>query len=125
MTDFKKDYQSVNPKPAFYSVLIPRIKEIALGYGYTIAIHGSMLRDLDLLAVAWNKDSSTDYESMMDDIQKAIGGTMFINELAHLGKENKPHGRISYCLNFIGDWYVDISVIPPFDSLNAKTNVAE
>ena len=40
-------------KPSFYAFIYEQIKEIAKDYGYNLVLHGSMNRDLDLIAIPW------------------------------------------------------------------------
>ncbi len=110
MKEDTKTYSHLNPKPSFYACLYPELKQIALEHGYALAIHGSLARDLDLIAVAWNQEVK-DHVDMIDEMLKAIGGTMFKSRQPYLNE--KPHGRIVYTLSILGDWFVDISVIPP------------
>lgn len=105
-----KDYSKTNPKASFYACLYPELRNIALEHGYALAIHGSMARDLDLIAVAWQE--KTEFHGIMiDEMCKAIGGTLFKSLEPKL--DEKPHGRIVYTLCILGDWFIDISVIPP------------
>lgn len=108
-----KDYSQTNPKATFYACLYPELRQIAIKHGYALAIHGSMARDLDLIAVAWTENPSH-YEVMFEEMAKQIGGTIFELNAPH--KEvSKPHGRICYTLSILGDWFIDLSIIPPRD----------
>lgn len=105
-----KDYSQTNPRPQFYACHLAELRQIAIDHGYTLAIHGSMLRDLDLIAVAWI-DKPKPHAEMIDKMLESIGGIMTD---AHLPKPNeKPHGRLVYTLLIWGNWFLDISVIPP------------
>jgi hypothetical protein len=104
-----KDYKETNPRASFYACLLPELRQIAIDHGYTLAIHGSMARDLDLIAVPW-AEQVQDHEIMVDKMLQAIGGTIFGAMLPQPG--DKPHGRIVYTLSILGDWFIDLSVIP-------------
>lgn len=105
-----KCYSETNPKATFYACLLPELRQIAIDHGYTLAIHGSMARDMDLIAIAW-VETPKDHDVMVDKMLKAIGGTMFKSHLPVIGE--KPHGRLCYTLSILGDWFIDLSVIPP------------
>jgi hypothetical protein len=107
------------------------IKEIGIKYGYNIVLHGSMNRDLDLIAIPWS-EYILDYNIMLDEICECIGGNLLVEDEENFEKfRKKYHGRTSYIINinryikqkyngmvteFInsGDtqYYIDISIIP-------------
>ena len=99
-----------NPKPAFYAVLLERFREIALGKGYALAIHGSMASDMDLVAIPWVKDVSSPKE-LLDAFWDEIGNTVFKEDKTLFQPEIKPHGRVAYAIPILGDWYIDLSII--------------
>lgn len=77
--------------------------------GYAIAVHGTQVKDLDLLAAPWTDQAVTPRE-LVDSIAYALPGIF--------GPPNdKPHGRIAWviqplhCLG-VDAWYVDLSVMP-------------
>lgn len=45
----------IHAKPSLYAFYFDVIKEIGLQYGYNIVLHGSMNRDLDLIAIPWQE----------------------------------------------------------------------
>lgn len=108
-----KNADEVNPngRPVFYAVLYNDFRKAALECGYALALHGSMARDMDLIAVAWNEDAAS-VETLVKRISDCIGETVWKDH--HLNTaETKPHGRISYTLSIMGEWFIDLSVIPP------------
>lgn len=99
----KADRQSL--MPALYSHRLNEIKDIAEASGYAIAVHGSMQRDLDLIAVPW-------VDWAVTHIQLA---TRFCNLLGCelVGKsEKRPHGRRVWTLMMGGACFMDLSVMP-------------
>ena len=83
---------------------------VARQLGYAIGVHGSQLRDLDLVAVPWTDDAVTPLE-LVKSIAYAVPGV-----LAGKG-EKKPHGRIAWLIYpryrwGIDAWYIDLSVMP-------------
>lgn len=59
-------------KPSFYAFVYDQSKSIASKYGYNLVLHGSMNRDLDLIAVPWKKELGI-IEDMMAEISEFIG----------------------------------------------------
>ena len=102
--------------PSFYAVLYAELRQVALNHGYALAIHGSLHRDLDLIAVPWT-DSAAAEETLVKAITEAARG--FIQSG---NPEEKPHGRHAYTILLGGcsatippdqrATYIDLSVTP-------------
>lgn len=79
--------------------------------GYAVAVHGSRVRDLDLVAIPWVEDTAYTPLMVAEEIARAIPG--FI-----AGKpEKKPHGRVGFVIHpnshwGFDRWYIDLSVMP-------------
>lgn len=106
-------------KPTFapaYVGLYPVLSEIANDHGYALAIHGSLQRDFDLVAVPW-ADEVTEAEFLIRSIAKYLH-RMFQSEVeidklfATPYHSMKPHGRRSWCIPIDSGAYLDISVMP-------------
>lgn len=106
-----KEEVRVDGKPVFYAVLYNSMKTAALELGYALALHGSMHSDMDLIAVAWTEDARP-IEELAAAINKCIGATVWSESNLETFVV-KPHGRIVYTLSIMGDYYIDLSVIPP------------
>lgn len=92
--------------------ILPAIREAAKFQGYAVAVHGSLKRDIDLIAIAWT-DQARESDELVRVIQGAVGGILG-NCLRIAEPTIKPHGRIAYTLihpGFAGE--IDLSVIPP------------
>lgn len=110
MTKDKSEVK-LNPKATFYALLYQDFRAIALECGYALALHGSMVNDMDILAVAWT-DKAVPHKELVCKINDRIGKTVWSeHNLKTAG--DKPHGRIAYTLSIMGDWYIDLSIIPP------------
>lgn len=114
----------------FYAALYPGLCDIARKHGYALAIHGSMLTDLDLLACPWTEETP-EPDAMIVDMMKHLGA-MYYPELlrtqAHLTEpmiaqilerhayagepKAKPHGRRAWSLHLECGAYIDLSVMP-------------
>lgn len=111
----------IHAKPSLYAYYFYDLKEIALKYGYNLVLHGSLNRDMDLIAIPWQEELG-DADKMIEAFTEIIGGELVPQEVHN--KYCFPHGRISYVINLnrTGRWeddrlvdqqyYIDISVIP-------------
>lgn len=130
------EQKPIHAKPSLYAFYFDMIKEIGHWYGWNIVLHGSMNRDLDLIAIPW-QDKIGDIDVMIDKIAEAIGGNVMmqdrsVNDEIGVRFTQKPHNRIVYVININRDFktkfngmktvvedyadpqfYLDISVIKP------------
>lgn len=106
-----KEEINLNPKATFYAVLYPDFRRVAIECGYALALHGSMVSDMDLIAVAWTEEALSP-EELVSRISDRIGETYW-KDRHKTDFELKPHGRIAYTLSIMGDWYIDLSIMPP------------
>lgn len=91
-----------------FAGIIGPIRLVAHELGYAVAVHGSLVRDIDLVAIPWTKDAAN-----RDDLVKAIcerlGGLR-----ASDGWRSRPHGRwvqIIRIPNLNPDTYLDLSIM--------------
>ena len=95
--------------------ILPPIREAAKFKGYAVAVHGSLKRDIDLLAVAWVEDACP-ADELAETIRGVTAGVLG-NCLITGAVGQKPHGRRAYTLihpGFAGE--IDLSIIGPKDS---------
>ncbi len=103
LADFPKE-----PHP-WNSRFIEKAREAAESCGYALSVHGTLMRDIDLVAVAWTEDA--------DDIWWFLG--VFIARTGTFVEsiEKKPHGRIGMTLKggsgYGVDRGIDLSILPP------------
>lgn len=91
--------------------VLPSIREAARFQGYAIAVHGSLKRDIDLIAVPWT-DQAKPADELVRVVKGAVGGVLG-DCLSIGGPSQKPHGRIAYTLahpGFAGE--IDLSIMP-------------
>ena len=74
----------------FYLGVLPSIRTAARVLGYGIGVHGSMRRDLDLIAIPWEEEHST-----ADALAKAIQYAACGAHADTVTWELKPCGRIA------------------------------
>ncbi len=94
-------------RPVAYVCHVPRITAVAREYGYAIGVHGSLQRDLDLIAVPWSEVAAT-ADELVVAICGAAGGFIVRGQDA----TKKPHGRVAYTIHLGAGLYIDLSVMP-------------
>lgn len=100
-------------KPAnnapLYACFYKGFAEIARANGYALAVHGSLARDLDVIAIPWVDDAKAP-----EEVVKAITDRYAVRLIdSDRGPTAKPHGRIAYSLHLeFGDVYLDLSFMP-------------
>lgn len=105
-----KPHHNNKEMPIFYACMYPILKEIAGKYGYALALHGSFVRDMDLIAIPWT-EKARDRKKMIVEISKSLYKANKQSEVLKSACK-KPHGRIAYTIITGGGGWVDISVMP-------------
>ena len=90
----------------FYLSVIPAIREASKKCGYAIGVHGSLRRDLDLIAVPWVEEF-VDKEVLAREIHKAACGL----ESQSYSWENKPNGRLATCFPICWTWHEEPMIL--------------
>ncbi len=96
----------VNMMPALYSHRIHDIQVICRSCGYAIAVHGSMQRDLDLIAIPWTERAAKP-ATLVDRLCEGLDVQPSPDSPAE-----KLHGRIVYTLLMMGMGFLDLSIMP-------------
>lgn len=103
-------------RPVMYHALLPKLIFTARGLGYCLAIHGSMQRDLDIVAIPWTEDAVTPID-LWRALMTAVNGVDSWGRYAETCMYNKalPHNRVSlpiHLTNLGGDGpYIDLSIM--------------
>jgi hypothetical protein len=93
-----------SPAMLFASYL-PELRKAAWRLGYAIAIHGSMNRDMDLVAVPWD-EWAVPHDELAAGLAKAV------NSMIRTEPTQGLYGRIGYVIPLNGVYYIDLSVMP-------------
>jgi len=104
-----KNMKDVSRAPA-YACLYHGLAEIARKHGYSLAIHGSLQKDLDLVAIPWIEDAD-DKEILVEALRKHCEACITLIS-SDVNPEQKPHGRIAWNLYMEHGAKVDLSVMP-------------
>ena len=106
--------------PLGFVSMLPALTRAAKSKGYALAVHGSMRRDLDLVAVPWTEEASP-AQDVVEAIIQASGGYLLERQMdpGHPEKwpgtrdpAQKPHGRLAWSIHLGGGPYIDLSVMP-------------
>jgi hypothetical protein len=98
----------VASRVTFYASLYPVLREVAYRCGYALCLHGSLAKDLDVLAVPWTEAAVSESE-LVHALVEAAGGFASPGE----PPTDKPHGRRAWTIHLGRDGgYVDLSVMP-------------
>jgi len=103
---------------AAFAWMIPHLQQVANKFGYALAVHGSMARDLDLIAVPWIIQAAP-VETLVEAIREAVGGYIRNDPEPNKYDEHtfapakRPHGRLCWSIHFSQfRFYIDLSVMP-------------
>jgi hypothetical protein len=81
------------------------IHQTAYNVGYAVAVHGSRVRDFDIIAVPWTAEAGG-CRKLLEVLCKALNAKI-------VDRSSKPHGRNAFNLQM--DGYIkliDISILP-------------
>lgn len=94
-----------------YAALYPGLREAARKVGWALALHGSLRRDLDLVAIPWTEEAAP-AGALLEVLVEASGGFQIGNSHAgHIAK--RPHGRHAVTISLGGSGgYIDLSIMP-------------
>lgn len=102
-----------------YRQIFPAIKAVAKKHGYAIGQHGSMIRDMDLIACPWTDDASSPkvlVNAVVEEVKKETGTARCIDyPMANNkwpGQVLKPHGRMAFTITMADGCWIDLSVMP-------------
>lgn len=104
----------IHAKPSYYAIMFEPMKAIALKYGYNLVLHGSLNRDMDLIAIPWVEELGS-VDEMIDEFCAYVGGKvcLFNRRSTPDGSIEgdrftaKPHGRIAYIIDIYRGGYLN------------------
>ena len=101
-----------NKFPVVYAHIYPLLVDVARECGYALGLHGSLRRDLDLIACPWTNEAIS-AEELKDKILDSLNG-VFVHEVGKMGI--KPHGRVVYTIFLDNHGFIDLSIMPKHES---------
>ena len=112
--------------PAYVGMYVI-LAEIAREHGYALAIHGTVSRDFDLVAIPWT-ETAGEPGLLIEKLREAVGGLIIPSgtkggrydaargafvEAVIENPAIKPHGRLAWNIHIDGGAAVlDVSVMP-------------
>lgn len=97
--------------PSLYCAMWPGLVARARELGYALLIHGSLSRDLDLLAVPWTEEAVLE-EDLVEALRAKCDAWVSVHATRPTGAVAKPHGRRAWSLMLNGHAFIDLSVMP-------------
>lgn len=99
---------------ALLDLILPAMRRTAKDVGYALTVHGSLNRDIDLVAIPWREHQVADPDRLVARLSGAIAGITGRCNPAQ-GWTEKPHGRrakvlLVWCGENTGS--LDLSVMP-------------
>jgi hypothetical protein len=118
-----------------YEKLIDPIRIKAKELGYAVAVHGTLKRDIDLVAIPWIAEAVEPKVLAMalHEVVLAVHGKSYLqDDPFHMDgcPGHKPHGRLVWSFYFAVEngnpaafhGYVDLSVMPRMTNSSEKTS---
>ena len=110
----KTDDAPGKPVPGYspvYCALYPELAKVAREHGYALAIHGSLVRDFDLIAVPWVESPAEP-----DVLVEAVTARFALHRMDK-APTAKAHGRVAYTISVgFGECAIDLSFTPRKES---------
>lgn len=102
---------------ALLDLILPPMRRAAKDVGYAIAVHGSLNRDIDVVAIPWREHGVADPDELVTMLRGAIAGVTGRCHHRDTWTE-KPHGRraktlLIWCGESTAD--LDLSVMPALE----------
>lgn len=105
-----KNHENGVNRPLCYMLLLQWLNDAANKHGYALGLHGSLNRDLDLIAAPWTEEAVC-ADQLVQALAKAAGGWIEHGACC-VNPEFRPHGRIAYTIQLGRGLYLDVSVMP-------------
>lgn len=106
--------QYENPAPGWEDPKLPDFKliwKLAREVGYAVGIHGSLKRDVDLIAAPWTDEAVGNYE-LIEQLCNGLPAKWLGYGEAPCNLA-KPHGRVAVTLQLEGYYKpIDLSIMP-------------
>lgn len=99
--------------PAYVALFAP-LAEVARYCGYTLAVHGSVQSDLDLVAIPWIQQAE-EPEYLINKLAEVLNVNLNVKDGRGMTlgtAEQKPHERLAWALPLGNGAVLDISILP-------------
>lgn len=95
---------------ALYKRILPELRRIAYHSGYGLGVHGTMRRDLDLIAVPWTR-KAVSKNTLVQRMELSMCGWRH-GWYDWSSKPKKPFGREAVVFHISMNAVIDLSVMP-------------
>lgn len=103
-----------------YWKILTVARSVGKAEGYAIGLHGSGIRDLDLIACPWTEEAADTNHFVMRFVDCLKFAGIDAREVDAVPEEGdvwpkpciKPHGRLAVTIFIEGFFYVDLSIMP-------------
>lgn len=97
-----------NYAPVYAAAMYPDLAQITRDHGYALAVHGSVARDFDLIAIPWVENPAAP-EAVIEAIVKRFAVKVIRDD----APVEKPHGRRVWVLSVgFGECFLDLGFMP-------------
>ena len=93
----------------FWVFRFDEIRKVAAECGWAVGVHGSVVHDLDLMAMPWLEKHTT-ADELAERMARTVVSEEYYREPVKSKPGDKPNGRIVYTV-FAGNTYIDLNVI--------------
>lgn len=103
---------------ALLDLILPAMRRVAKDCGYALTVHGSLNRDIDLVAVPWVEHGVKDKDVLLKRLEGAVSGVTGRCHAHTKGWTVKPQGRFAKTLHaWCGEStaQLDLSVMPTIE----------
>jgi hypothetical protein len=104
-----REYITTNGKASFYACIWDDLRNAAMDCGWALGLHGSLVNDMDIMAMPWTEEAKP-VEEMIDALINCFTDNPF-NDISKNPCYNKPNNRVVYTIHIWKDFYLDINVI--------------
>ena len=96
-------------RATFYASIWDDLRNAAFDCGWALGLHGSLAKDMDIMAMPWTEDAKP-VEDMIQSLIDCFTPNPFddISKRPILGK---PNNRVVYTIHIWKDLYLDVNVI--------------
>jgi len=99
---------TTNGRAVFYATLWNDLRQAAMDNGWALGLHGSLASDMDIMAMPWTEEATTDSE-MIEAIKNCFTEASKIT----VEESDMPNNRRVFTLSIWADFYLDINIIKP------------
>lgn len=106
-----REHVTTNGRAVFYAAMWNDFRQAAMDQGWTLALHGSLANDMDIMAMPWIEGAAPVWD-MLFALKKCFDQPKEIT----ITESQMPNNRRVFTLCIFADFYLDINVIQSTNS---------